>query len=63
MAILKIARMGHPVLRRKAEPVADPAAPDIRALVADMVETLADIGIPEPGARPCAWEAAVLRPS
>ena len=44
MAILKIARMGHPVLRRKAEPVADPAAPDIRALVADMVETLADIG-------------------
>ncbi|MGH7033489.1 MAG: peptide deformylase [Stellaceae bacterium] len=44
MAILKIARMGHPVLRRKAEPVADPAAPEIRALIADMVETLADIG-------------------
>ena len=44
MAILKIARMGHPVLRRKAEPVADPAAPEICGLVADMVETLADIG-------------------
>lgn len=44
MAILKIARMGHPVLRRKADPVADPSAPDIRALIADMVETLADIG-------------------
>ncbi len=44
MAILKIARMGHPVLRRKAEMVADPTAPAVRRLVADMVETLADIG-------------------
>jgi peptide deformylase len=44
MAILKIARMGHPVLRRKAEPVADPTAPEIRNLIADMTETLADIG-------------------
>ena len=44
MAILKIARMGHPVLRRKADPVADPSYPEIRALIADMVETLADIG-------------------
>lgn len=44
MAILKIARMGHPVLRRKADPVTDPTAPEIRALLADMVETLADIG-------------------
>jgi peptide deformylase len=44
MAILKIARMGHPVLRRKADPVADPTAPEIRRLVADMIETLADIG-------------------
>ena len=44
MAILKIARMGHPVLRGIAAAVEDPAAPEIRALVADMVETLADIG-------------------
>ena len=44
MAILKIARMGHPVLRRVAAPVADPTAPEIRRLVADMEETLADIG-------------------
>jgi peptide deformylase len=44
MAILKIARMGHPILRQIAEPVADPAAPEIHRLVADMVETLADIG-------------------
>jgi peptide deformylase len=44
MAILKIARMGHPVLRRRADPVDDPRAPDIRRLVADMTETLEDIG-------------------
>jgi peptide deformylase len=44
MAILKIARMGHPVLRRIAEPVADPTSPELKRLVADMVETLADIG-------------------
>jgi peptide deformylase len=44
MSILKIARMGHPVLRRIAEPVADPTAADIAALVRDMIETLDDIG-------------------
>jgi peptide deformylase len=42
MAILKIARMGHPVLARRADPVADPAAPEIRRLVGDMVETMID---------------------
>jgi len=30
MAILKIARMGHPVLLQKCEPVAAPGAPEIR---------------------------------
>jgi peptide deformylase len=44
MAILKIARMGHPVLRRVADPVVDPTAPEIRRLVRDMLETLEDIG-------------------
>ncbi len=44
MAILKIARMGHPVLLREAEPVADPTAPEIRRLVADMAETMEDAG-------------------
>ncbi|MEX2008750.1 MAG: peptide deformylase [Dongiaceae bacterium] len=44
MAILKIARMGHPVLRRAAEGVADPRASEIKRLVEDMLETLADIG-------------------
>jgi len=42
MAILKIARMGHPVLRRKAESVADPTAPEIVRLIADMTETMVD---------------------
>ncbi len=42
MAILKIARMGHPVLARRADPVPDPGAPEIRRLVADMVETMED---------------------
>jgi len=42
MAILKIARMGHPVLRRRADEVKDPAAPEIRRLAEDMLETMRD---------------------
>jgi peptide deformylase len=42
MAILKIARMGHPVLLRRADPVEDPTAPEIRRLVTDMAETMED---------------------
>jgi len=42
MAILKIAKMGHPVLAQKAQAVANPGAPEIRRLVADMVETMID---------------------
>ncbi len=42
MAILKIARMGHPVLSRPAEPVADPSALEVRRLIADMLETMED---------------------
>ena len=34
--------MGHPVLQRRAEPVADPTAPDIRTLAQDMLETMVD---------------------
>lgn len=44
MAILKIARMGHPVLLGEAAPVPDPSAPEMRRLVRDMAETLADAG-------------------
>lgn len=42
MSILKIARMGHPVLAKVAKAVEDPTAPEIRRLVADMVETMID---------------------
>ena len=51
MPVRDIARMGHPVLMRRADPVVDPTAPEIRALVADMVETMAaahGIGIAAP---------------
>jgi peptide deformylase len=51
MAILKIARMGHPVLRRIAEPVSDPSDPEIRRLAVDMLETMNDapgIGLAAP---------------
>ena len=44
MAILKIAKMGHPVLLKKAKKVEDPTAPKIKKLVSDMLETLADLG-------------------
>jgi len=42
MAILKIARMGHPVLSRPAFPVAEPTASAIARLIEDMVDTLVD---------------------
>ena len=42
MAILKIALMGHPVLRLRATEIADPAAPEVKALVGHMIDTMAD---------------------
>ena len=44
MAILKIARMGHPVLGQVAAPIEDPGAPELRRLVADMLDTMEDAG-------------------
>ena len=44
MAIRQIAKMGHPVLRKKAAPVDDPTDPDIARLAADMQDTLEWIG-------------------
>ena len=44
MALLKIARMGHPVLRARSAEVEDPTAPWVRELVADMIETMEDAG-------------------
>jgi len=42
MAILKIAKMGHPVLLERAEEIADATAPEVRRLIADMIETMID---------------------
>src|SRR5260370_12038817 len=44
MALLKIARMGHPVLRAAAAAVDDPTAPWVCQLVEDMIETMEDAG-------------------
>jgi len=42
MPLLKIARMGHPVLLRRCEPVPNPGAPGIRQLVTNMIQTMED---------------------
>src|SRR6201995_6136634 len=42
MAILKIPQKRPPVLAPRAQEVAAPAAPEIRRLVSDMVETMID---------------------
>jgi len=44
VAVLRIAKMGNPVLLRTAEAVADPTAPEIRKLAQDMQDTIEDIG-------------------
>ena len=44
MAILKIAKMGHPLLLQKAKEVRDPTSPEIKKLVNDMFDTLNDLG-------------------
>jgi peptide deformylase len=44
VAILKVARLGHPVLRRVAEPVSPEAirSPAVQRLIDDMLETMAE---------------------
>jgi len=44
MAVLKVARLGHPILRQVAEPVSPEAigAPEIQRLIDDMFETMGD---------------------
>ena len=44
MAVLKIARMGHSILRTKSIPVARPFGQEIHRLVEDMIHTLNDSG-------------------
>lgn len=44
MSILKVARMGHPVLRQKCEPI-DPkkiTGPEVQRLIRDMFETMTE---------------------
>jgi peptide deformylase len=51
LTLLKIVGMGHPVLRRIADPVADPGDPEIARLAEDMIETMRDapgIGLAAP---------------
>jgi len=46
MAVRKIVRMGHPVLRQPAEPLTPEqlASPETRRLIVDMIDTLHDYG-------------------
>jgi peptide deformylase len=44
MALLEIARMGHPILRQAARTVEDPSAPWVRRLALDMIETMESAG-------------------
>jgi len=44
MSILKLSRMGNPILRAVARLVDDPTSAEIRQLVGDMVETMIDAG-------------------
>ena len=44
MAIRKIARMGHDILKQVAPAVTDPTAPEIAQLARDLIETCEDIG-------------------
>ena len=58
MAILKVARMGHPVLRAKARPVPPQAisSPAIQQLIDDMFETMHEytgIGLAAPQVHEC----------
>ena len=44
MAVLKVAHLGHPILRQVAEPVSPEAigSPEVQRLIGDMLETMED---------------------
>jgi peptide deformylase len=51
MSILKISRLGHPVLLRKAKPVKDILCNEVKKIINDMTETMLDakgIGLAAP---------------
>ncbi|HYD99510.1 MAG TPA: peptide deformylase, partial [Alphaproteobacteria bacterium] len=63
MAILKIARMGHPVLRRRATEVDQPIPGVVRQLALDMIETMVDapgVGLAAPQVH-VGWRVIVFR--
>lgn len=43
MAVLAVLELGNPMLRQRAQPVADPLNPEIQALIADLWDTLDDL--------------------
>ena len=44
MAIRKIARMGHDILKQVSDRIEEPSAPEIARLAIDMIETCEDVG-------------------
>ncbi len=42
MSILKIAKMGNPILRKKAEKITDFSDPQISIIIEDMIQTMVD---------------------
>jgi peptide deformylase len=44
MAVRSVAQMGHPILLKPAEPIADPTDPEVARLAADMQDTIEDCG-------------------
>ena len=63
MAILKVARLGHPVLRQVAEPVAvkQITSPETQRLIDDMIETMREYNGAGLAAHPGARAQADLR--
>ena len=51
MSILKISRLGHPILLKKAKPVTDILGKEVKKIIFDMTETMLDakgIGLAAP---------------
>ncbi|MEH6548216.1 MAG: peptide deformylase [Sneathiella sp.] len=44
MTVQSILKMGNPILRRVADPIEDPTSDEVRALVADMRDSLDSVG-------------------
>ena len=66
MAILKVARLGHPVLRKVAAPVpvSEIRSAETQRLIDDMIETMREYngaGLAAPQVRACAEAAARAR--